>query len=223
MSEKKACALFSGGKDSTLAVWRVRGEYDVETLLSVRADEGSYMYHVPAVELVSHAADAMGKKHEVVESDADPDDDEVAPLKDALAELDIDAVVTGAVESEYQKERIDRVCDRLGVESVAPLWHVNPVETLHEVTETFDVIVTGVAADGLDEGWLGRELNSNAVDELLSLSDERGIHPMGEGGEFETLVVGGPHMDGRIELEFEKRWDGVRGRVEITQARVVEE
>jgi diphthamide synthase (EF-2-diphthine--ammonia ligase) len=36
----------------------------------------------------------------------------------------------------------------------------------------------------------------------------------------ETFVVDGPHMDRRIDLEYETEWDGTRGRVRITDARL---
>ena len=39
------------------------------------------------------------------------------------------------------------------------------------------------------------------------------FHVEGEGGEYETLVVAGPHMDGRLEVTGEVVWDGVRGHV----------
>ncbi|MDY7082850.1 MAG: diphthine--ammonia ligase [Halobacteria archaeon] len=217
-SKPSACALFSGGKDSTYALYlALQNGYNIDTLLTVHADEGSYMYHVPAVELTRLGAEAMGMSEDLVTIEADLED-EIAPLRDELAEIAPDAVVTGAVESEYQKSRIDAVCDELGAESIAPLWHADPVETLREITDEFEVVITAVAADGLDETWLGRTIDTEAIKELVRLRDERGVHPMGEGGEFETLVVAGSHMNGRINLEYEKEWDGMRGSLKIKNA-----
>jgi len=117
--------------------------------------------------------------------------------------------------------RVETVCDEFGVESYAPLWGSNPEEALREVAREFGVMVTAVAADGMDETWLGRMLDDEAVEELVALSEKRGVHPMGEGGEFETLAVAGSHMDGRLSVEYEKDWDGVRGSVRITDAEIV--
>jgi len=209
-----AVALFSGGKDSSYALARADEEFGVETLVTVEARDASMMYHVPAVELTSIVAEAAGKDHAVYEEG----DDEVEPLRDAFADLEPSLVSVGAVESEYQRDRVERVCEEFGVEMYAPLWHADPDEALREIAEEFDVIVTAVAADGLDETWLGRGLDSDTVDELVALRDEYGVHPMGEGGEFETLAVAGPHMDGRIAVEYEKDWDGVRGSLRVTDA-----
>lgn len=215
---KKVAALFSGGKDSSYAFARADETYEggVDTLVTVEAKEASLMYHVPAVELTSLIADAAGKEHAVYEEG----DDALEPLRDAVAELEPDVLAAGAVASEYQMSRVEGVCEEFGVESYAPLWGADPEKALREVAKEFDVIVIAVAADGMDESWLGRELNEEGVAEVLGLRDEYGVHPMGEGGEFETLAVAGPHMEGRLEIEYETEWDGVRGSLRVTEAEV---
>ncbi|MDZ7689451.1 MAG: diphthine--ammonia ligase [Halobacteriales archaeon] len=215
--------LFSGGKDSSYALARADEEFGdgedggVDTLVSVKAREASLMYHVPTFELTSIVAESAGKEHVVYEEG----DDATEPLREAVAELEPDVVAVGAVASEYQMSRVEGVCEEFGVDVYAPLWEANPEEALREVTDEFDVIVTAVAADGMDETWLGRELNDDAVEEILDLRDEYGVHPMGEGGEFETLVVAGSHMDGRLRVEYEKEWDGMRGSLRVTDAEIV--
>jgi len=210
----KAVALFSGGKDSSYALARADEEFGVGTLVTVEARDASMMYHVPAVEVTSLVAEAAGKKHAVYEEG----DDEVEPLREAFSELESDVVSVGAVASEYQRDRVERVADEFGVGVYAPLWNADAEEALRRVTDRFEVIVTAVAADGLDETWLGRTLDGEAVEELIGLRDEYGVHPMGEGGEFETVAVAGPHMDGRLEIEYEKLWDGVRGSLRVLDA-----
>jgi len=212
-------ALFSGGKDSSYALARADEEYDtgVDTLVSVKARKASLMYHVPAFELTSLVAEAARKEHAVYEEG----DDATEPLREAVAELEPDVVAVGAVASKYQMSRVESICEEFGVDVYAPLWGANPEEALREVTDEFDVLVTAVAADGMDETWLGRELDDDAVEEILDLRDEYGVHPMGEGGEFETLAVAGPHMEGRLRVEYEKDWDGVRGSVRVIDAETV--
>ena len=215
---KEVAALFSGGKDSSYAFARADEKYEggVDTLVTVEAREASLMYHVPAVELTSLVAEAAGKEHAVYQEG----EDALEPLHDAVSELEPDVLVAGAVASEYQMSRVESVCEEFGVETYAPLWEADPEEALREVTKEFEVIVTAVAADGMEESWLGRELDEEAVTEVLVLRDEYGVHPMGEGGEFETLAVAGPHMDGRLSVEYETEWDGVRGSLRVTEAEI---
>jgi ABC transporter with metal-binding/Fe-S-binding domain ATP-binding protein len=220
---KNVAVLFSGGKDSSYALARADEEHGdgddggVDTLVSVKAREASMMYHVPTFELTSLIAGAAGKEHAVYEEG----DDALEPLREAVTEIEPDVLAAGAVASEYQMSRVERVCEEFGVETYAPLWGANPEDALREITSEFEVIVTAVAADGMDETWLGRELDAEAVDEILHLRDEKGVHPMGEGGEFETLAVAGPHMDGRLRVKYEKDWDGVRGSLRVTDAEIV--
>ena len=227
-------SLFSGGKDSSWALYRaLENDYPVERLVTVHPDGDSYMYHVPATRLASLAAESIGIELLEVEPDdfgADdvPDsgeqgDAELEPLEAALRELDAEVgvagVTAGAVESEYQTSRIEAMAERLEANLFAPLWQENPRDLADAMLDAgFEIRIIRVAAYGLDESWLGRRLNADALDELEALNDEYGVHILGEGGEFETLVVDGPHMDRRIELEYETEWDGTRGTIVVEDA-----
>ncbi|WP_290810040.1 diphthine--ammonia ligase [Halovivax sp.] len=231
-------ALFSGGKDSSWALYcALERGLDVERLVTVHPDGDSYMYHVPATELATLAAESIGIPTVAVEpSDFEAEsavesgrqgDAEVVPLESALRNLDEDlpggirGLVAGAVESEYQTSRIEGVCDRLGCDLLAPLWREDPRSLAEDMLEAgFEIVIVQVAAAGLDETWLGRTIDAAALAELETLGEEYGVHLLGEGGEYETMVVDGPHMDRRIDLTYETEWDGSRGSIRVTEARL---
>ena len=230
-------SLFSGGKDSAWALYRAleAGE-PVERLVTVHPAGDSYMYHVPATELASLAAESVGVplvdvRPDDFEADADEREDsgargdrELEPLEEALGELSaelggIGGVTAGAVESSYQTSRIEAMCERLDAELYAPLWQEDPRELADAMLEAgFEITIIRVAAYGLDESWLGRTLDADAIAELEALNDEYGVHVLGEGGEFETLVTDGPHMDRPIELEYDTEFDGTRGSLVVEDA-----
>jgi diphthine-ammonia ligase len=229
-------SLFSGGKDSSWALYRALAKgYPVEHLLTVHPEGDSYMYHVPATELTSLAAESIGI--ELV--DVEPEDFEAAdtvdagaqgdaelePLEAALEDLDeqlsggLAGVTVGAVESEFQNARVDGMAERLGIETFTPLWQRDPRDIAAEMLAAgFKIRIIQVAAAGLDESWLGRTLDADAIAELHELHDQYGVHLLGEGGEFETLVTDGPHMDRPIELDYETEYDGTRGTLRIEDA-----
>ncbi|MCO8265991.1 diphthine--ammonia ligase [Haloferax sp. AB510] len=227
-------SLFSGGKDSSWALYRaLEAGLNVTRLLTVHPSDDSYMYHVPATDLAALAAESTGI--ELVEvhpgdleaTDADDSgaqgDAELEPLEAALSdlqfEMDLAGVTAGAIESEFQTNRIQAMCDRLDIDLFAPLWQENPRELGDAMLEAgFEITIIQVAAHGLDESWLGRTLDADALDELEALNEQYGVHILGEGGEFETLVTDGPHMDRPIELEYETEWEGTHGRLRITDA-----
>ncbi|WP_247728403.1 diphthine--ammonia ligase [Halovivax limisalsi] len=229
-------SLFSGGKDSSYALYRAleRGR-SVGRLLTVHPEGDSYMYHVPATDLAELAAESIGIEAVAVhpgELDADRASDasaqgdrELEPLESALAALDddldggIEGLIVGAVESDFQHRRISALCDRYGWECFAPLWNRPPRELAEEMLDAgFDIRVIQVAAGGLDRSWLGRRLDRAALADLEALSDSHGVHILGEGGEFETFVVDGPHMDRAISLEYTVEWEGTRGSIAVTDA-----
>ena len=234
-------SLFSGGKDSSWALYRaLEADRPVGRLVTVHPAGESFMYHVPATELASLAAESIGLplvdvRPEDFDAGADADEDsgargdrELEPLEDALVELSdelggIGGVTAGAVESSYQTNRIEAMCDRLDAELFAPLWQEDPRDLVEAMLEAgFEITVVRVAAYGLDESWLGRPVDADALAELSELNDEYGVHLLGEGGEFETLVTDGPHMERPIELDYETTFDGTRGSLQITDARLGE-
>jgi ABC transporter with metal-binding/Fe-S-binding domain ATP-binding protein len=229
-------SLFSGGKDSSWALYRAFEEgLDVTRLVTVHPEGDSYMYHVPATRLAALAAESVGipvvsvepadfEAGEATDSGAQGDA-ELEPLEASLADLagDLDGglagVTAGAVESEFQTSRIEGMCERLDADLFAPLWQRDPHELADAMLDAgFEIKIIQVAARGLDESWLGRTLDRDALADLEALTDEYGVHLLGEGGEFETLVVDGPHMDRRIELDYGIEFDGVRGSVVIEDA-----
>jgi diphthine-ammonia ligase len=231
-------SLFSGGKDSSWALYRALTEgYPVERLLTVHPEGDSYMYHVPATELASLAAESIGiELVEVEPEDFDAadaidagkqGDAELEPLEAALEDLDeelpggLAGVTVGAVESEFQHSRVSEMADRLDIETFAPLWQRNPRDVAAEMLAAgFEITIIQVAAAGLDESWLGRTLDADAIAGLDELHEEYGVHLLGEGGEFETLVTDGPHMDRPIKLDYETEFDGTRGSLRIEDARL---
>ncbi len=216
----KVAALFSGGKDSNYALFCARHYgWDVTRLVSVfsRSPE-SYMYHIPAIELTRLAAQSIGIP--LVEVSAPPEPEaELVPLKETLTKLGVDGIVSGALASDYQKRRLDQICQDIGIKSFAPLWHKNQRDYLHEiVNEGFEVMVTGCYAGGLDESWLGRVLDDKALSELDRLHDKYGISVAGEGGEYESFVAYGPHMSRRVRVEYEKEWKRDSGKIVVKKA-----
>ncbi len=218
----RAAALLSGGKDSTLAA-HLAAEQGYELaygLTVVPSDPESMTFHVPNADLGALVAEAMGLEPVKVRSGRD-DDADIEEMTRVLEKLDVDALVSGAIASRYQKERFDRVCEELGIEHVHPLWNMDPFEELELLLELgFEVIIVAVSAAGMDESWLGRRLDESAIRDLRRLHERYRVHPAGEGGEYETLVLDAPLFRKRLVIERAvKRWEGDSGHLEIRELR----
>jgi diphthine-ammonia ligase len=217
--------LFSGGKDSVFALWcAIHQGYEIACLLTIfpqRSD--SWMFHYPDIEWTRLQAEAVGIP-QVTAKASGVKEEELGAMKEALLELKrtrgIDCVVTGAIASEYQKWRIETICYELGLRSVAPLWRKNPEQLLTEQVEMgFEFILTACMAMGLGPDWLGRMIDSKAIDELKSISRRYGISLVFEGGEAETYVLNAPMFSKRIRIvEARPVWKGDSGSLDIIRA-----
>ena len=135
--------------------------------------------------------------------------------------LNVDALVVGALRSDYQKTRIERMCEKLDLISYCPLWHHNPDSHMKSLIEHgFDVRLVSVSTDGLGEEWLGKQINPQSLEELSVISREFRFNLDGEGGEFETIVLDAPHMAKRIEVSGHSDWKGNRGTWVLDSAKL---
>lgn len=204
--------LFSGGKDSTMAVYAaLEAKEDVKYLLSVKSrNDESYMFHVPNIHITDLLSQALEIPIMSVETDGIKEE-ELNDLKEAFQKLNglgIEAVYTGALYSVYQKSRIERLASEVGLKVISPFWHVDELEYMRKIVSLgFKIVICGVAAWGLDESWLGRVIDDETIDELVRLNEKYKVDIAFEGGEAETLAIDGPIFKKRIEiLKYKKDW-----------------
>ncbi len=227
--QPRAVILYSGGKDSNLALWyAVNQGIQVKSLLSVIPETSeSWMFHFPNAKWTALQAEAMEIPVVQIET-PNLKEEELNELDNSMSllkrRLGIDSLVSGAVESNYQKSRLSRICKRNGLELITPLWKREPIGLIEEMLELdFDIRVVGVSALGLGEEWLGRKLDRKALEELSCLSRKFGIHPAGEGGEYESFVCDSPLFKRRIEItRTTKSWHHGSGILLVKEARLTE-
>lgn len=219
----RVAVLATGGKDSALALYKVLNEdHEVKYLVSmIPLREDSWMFHYPNIRLVDLFAEAVEIQLVKAETLA-VKEREVEDLKRLIEGLDVDAIVSGAIASNYQKSRIEKMCEQLRLKCIAPLWHENPLNILKEILDLkFEVIITGVYAYGFSEEWLGRKIDEASIKALIELNKQYGVSLVGEGGEYETLVLDAPFFKKRIKIvEAEKIWKNQSGYFLITKAKL---
>jgi len=223
-----AAVLFSGGKDSTMALYKAIEEgYDVKYLVSIISQNPeSYMFHVANIHLTELSAEAVGipliKK--VTRGIKEEELNDLTLILKELKELGVQAIFSGALYSTYQKSRIDKICNDLKLESLAPLWHRDAEEYMQEIIDLeFDVIISSVSAEGLDESWLGKKIDGDLLQKLVQLNRRYGINVAFEGGEAETLVLDCPLFNKKIKIiEWERKWHFDHGFFIVKKAVLVD-
>ncbi len=180
------------------------------------------MFHVPNLSITALQAEAMGLP--LIEVAAQPGEaGELDALRQGFRRADAEGIVVGAIASDYQHSRVNRVAAELGLRVFAPLWRQDPTQLVHDyLAAGLRIVFSSVSAEGLDASWLGRPWDAETVEDLLRLRETRGVHPCGEGGEFETLVLDAPFFHKAIEvLEATPIWTGTAGTWRVERAHLV--
>jgi len=211
MVKKKAAVLFSGGKDSCLALHFSRKKYEISYLLSIIPENfDSFMFHKPYLNLLEKQAERLDIDL-IVGGSKGVEEKEVKDLKKLIESVKdkVEVIVVGGIASNYQGERIKKICDELGLEFYAPLWDYKGDRIWKELfKEKFKVILTKVSCDGLGKEWLGKIINEKDLDELNKLSEKYKFRIDFEGGEAESAVLGMPEFKKDICIDYNIKSEG---------------
>jgi ABC transporter with metal-binding/Fe-S-binding domain ATP-binding protein len=221
-------ALFSGGKDSTFAIYEAqRLGHTIGCLITILAPSAeSHLLHHPNVDQTMLQARSMNIPQILIKIDSTDTAKEVEILKESLvkakSDYHVDGVLHGGILSEFQKTKFNDAAKSLELDVVSPLWHKDQRQYMSDLVESgFEFIITSVSCDGLDQSWLGKKITRQDLDVLKQLSEKHGFNLSFEGGEAETFVVNCPLFSAPIEIiESKTHWDGYRGRFEISQAKI---
>jgi ABC transporter with metal-binding/Fe-S-binding domain ATP-binding protein len=224
----KIGALFSGGKDSCLAIYRAQKFHEVACLISlIPESEESQVFHFPNIWVTKFQAECMGLP--IVQMKTSDDEkkalnDLSRALKLAIEIFGIEGIVTGIIKSTYQASRIQKVCDKLNLWCFNPLWLKDQKELLSEILErNFKVIISGVFAYPLNENFLGKIIDADIVKNLLDAHEKYGINIAGEGGEIETTVLDAPMFKKRLDVtDYEVQYKNNSGIFKIKNLRLID-
>lgn len=226
----KYVALLSGGKDSCFNLLHCsENGHELVAAASLRPEQGkdeidSYMYQTvgqDAIEVVAKALDVplyrrviagdavhQGSEYgaRAAQGTGDLKGDETEDLYELLSTVlehhpEVKGVSVGAILSNYQRVRVEHVCRRLGLTSLAYLWQRDQAELLSEMIEAgLTAVLIKVAGIGLTVKHLGKTLQEMQPT-LTKLNTLYGSHVCGEGGEYETLTIDSPMFKSRIVLK----------------------
>lgn len=206
-----AC-LFSGGKDSCLALHLARQqEHEILFLLNIIPENfDSFMFHKPYLNLLKRQAEELGVELVQIKSDGEKEK-ELVDLEKLIGKVKnkVEGVVVGGIASNYQGSRIKKICDKFGLKFIAPLLGFSSEKLWQELLKNrFKMVITKIACDGLSKEWLGKVINKKNFDKLKKLSEKYRFRLDFEGGEAETAVLFMPNFSKRIKIEFDTESEG---------------
>ncbi|MCX6748084.1 MAG: diphthine--ammonia ligase [Candidatus Pacearchaeota archaeon] len=207
----KTGLLFSGGKDSCLALHKF-GKEEIDVLLSLMPkNKDSWMFHQPDLKLLKMQAKMLGLKL-VIQKTEGKKDLELKDLVNLLKKSKIDKLVIGGLASNYQGDRLKNICSELGIKLEAPLWGYSHEKLWKELLDKgFKIILTKISCEGIPSGFLGEIIDKKKFLDLEKLSRKYKFRLDFEGGEAESVVLFMPGFRreikvlGKIESEGDYR------------------
>ncbi len=201
-------SLVSGGKDSVYATaFMLMQGFDVATVTFFPKNEHSYMLHPINLDATEIQAKLVGINHFSFEISGEKErevEEMMEILKDLKKRLNFSYICCGAIKSEYQKERIEKIAENLNVCSFTPLWHKNEEKLIREMVENgFEFLVVRTCAESLEE-FLGVKITKENINNFIFKLKTIRANLSGEGGEYETLVVNAPIFSSNIKYKIHK-------------------
>lgn len=113
----------------------------------------------------------------------------------ALKEQGIENIAFGDIFLEDVRKYREEMLKPLQINPIFPLWGENTTNVLKRFLSLgYKTIITCVDLTRLSEGFSGKEINDQFIDELPD-----GVDPCGENGEYHTFVFDGPIFNKPIE------------------------
>ena len=197
----KLASLISGGKDSVYASYFMSSlGNSVKYIVTVYPlNPDSFMFHSINLSIVPIIADAMSAEHIIIYNR--DENKEIEELQTALASLNIDGFVSGAIHSNYQWSRLNIISENISKPLFSPLWRKSEVDVLREEIESgMSIYFSSVSADGLNPELAGKKLDMAMYENIIKLNQKYGINICGEGGEYESVVLDAPFFSNKIEV-----------------------
>ena len=214
----KICALVSGGKDSIYTLCKMKDEgHEIVVciyMLNKKESCDSYMYQTVGNEMIVYLEKVLKIPFIIKETECNAknvdleykriENDEVEDLYEAIKEAkniyNVEGVCSGAIESNYQKNRVENVCSRLNLQSFAPLWKRNQKELLLEmINYGIKAIIIKIASPLLERRHVGVDLKE-VYNYLESVESRWDINYCGEGGEYETMTLDCKYFINRLKI-----------------------
>jgi diphthine-ammonia ligase len=207
--------MWSGGKDSALALWRARREgLDVGWLVNVhdRVTE-RVRFHATPIAAIAHQAEAADVTLVSVPTDWETFDASLRETFAALVEQGCRGIVFGDIHLADVRGWYEERTRVAGLEHVEPLWGEAPAALLAEfVAIGGRAVLTCVETAKLDVSWLGRVIDERFVRDIGALD----VDPCGENGEYHSFAYSGPFFNAAVPwCAGERRDDGRFAQLDI--------
>ena len=202
---KKALFHWSGGKDSSLALYYTlqQKEYEVSSLLTTISEKYDRIsMHGVCKSVLKQQTKSLGIPLDTLslpEGVTMTDYDQLMEAKLLLfKQKGLNYSIYGDIFLEDLKKYREDNLKKIGIQGVFPIWLKNTTRLVKEFIDLgFKAIVVCANARLLGEEFVGRIIDQSFLDDLPP-----GVDPAGENGEFHSFVYDGPIFSQAIPIEI---------------------
>lgn len=198
--DNKFIMSFSGGKDSTLALYRMikKGYEPIALLTTVKKDADKSWTHGLSNKLLQQVSESLNIPLLRVECDVCEYEKEFEKILGTAKEMGARICVFGDIDIQEHKDWDVNRCKNVGLKAEFPLWQENRESLVYEFIDSgFTTIIKTVNLKYLSKDLLGKKLTKDIVEKIK----ETGSDPCGENGEYHTFVIDGPLFKSDIKFE----------------------
>lgn len=197
---KKFVASYSGGKDSTLAIYRAikMGMIPVELITTYNIDKERSWFHGIPDEILNRISEEISIPVSLIKTKGEEYalnfEKKLRQAKENGAEF----CVFGDIDIEGHLEWCTDICNKAGIEAYFPLWKEERKNLVYEFIDAgFKTIITVVDNSRMPEEFAGKILTREVADEI----EKSGADICGENGEYHTFAFDGPIFKNPVEFK----------------------
>lgn len=195
----KFVASFSGGKDSTFAIYKAikEGMTPIGMITTCPVGATKTWFHKLDFETLYQISDSIQIPITIVQTTGE---DYLINFEKALTDYKqkgADAAIFGDIDIEGHLEWCTKRCESVGLKPYFPLWKQQREKVVRDFIDAgFKAKIVSARDERLQKGFLGEILTHNLINKMASL----GVDVCGENGEYHTVVIDGPLFSKGIEL-----------------------
>jgi uncharacterized protein (TIGR00290 family) len=200
-SGKKFIASYSGGKDSTLAIYRAikQGMILKELVITYNTDEERSWFHGITESLINKISKEMNTPITLIKTTGEDYEKKFEEKLKQAKNSGIEVCIFGDIDIEDHLNWCKDRCEAAEIEAYFPLWQESRRKLVYEFIDLgFKTMITVVNNSQMSSNFAGQILTREVAEDIA----KSGADICGENGEYHTFVFDGPLYLNPIEFEI---------------------
>jgi uncharacterized protein (TIGR00290 family) len=202
MKTNNAAVLWTGGKDSCLALYEAHlAGYQIKYLVTLTPANPNFLAH--PISFMKLQSEALQIPHLTIVITEPYKESYLKAFQMLKEQYSINTLITGDIdEIDGHTNIVKEYADEINLAVFFPLWKKDRKEVMNKFLEyNFRWIFSLVKQAHFTSEWVGRNFNMDAYNDLLALEEKSGIDICGENGEYHTLVLDTLLFKKKIKIE----------------------